>query len=236
MGLSSSTTTRKDLWNSCAFNLFFADKPFTWSCDHLWAMLNTWTCLEPILLILAAIDSSDWLLNALKDTDEYPVVFTLEILSFLSLKLVSPVSSLSIWPWESWFDCRLWFKLAAASSKMSAYGSNFCLFLLNAFKTEGHANVFWYVLLIIHPLIEMGKTWMTNDVQTSQDICLYLEPDISKLSSPSNISSFHCNSLAYWSLDKHMLHDFFLSADLAEHLVGIHAVDHCTFLILEYNK
>ena len=31
-------------------------------------------------------------------------------------------------------------------------------FLLNAFKTEGHANVFRYVLLIIHPLIEMGKT------------------------------------------------------------------------------
>ena len=33
-----------------------------------------------------------------------------------------------------------------------------------------------------------------------------------------------------------MLHDFFLSAELAEHLVGIHVVDHHGFLILEYNK
>ena len=127
MGLPSSTTTRKKLWNSCGFNLFFADKPFKWSFDHLWATLNTWLCLEFMLLILAAIDSSDWLLNALKDTDEYPVVFTLETFSFLSLKLVSSVSSSSIWPWESWFDCRLWFQLAAASSIMSTYGSNFCL-------------------------------------------------------------------------------------------------------------
>ena len=119
---------------------------------------------------------------------------------------------------------------------MSAYGSNFCLFLLNTFKTEGHANVFWYVLLIIHPLIEMVKTWMTNGVQTTQDICLYLQPDISKLSLPCNILLFHCNSLTYWSLDKHMLHEFFISWSDFFYLVDIHAVDHCVFLILEYNK
>ena len=37
-------------------------------------------------------------------------------------------------------------------------------------------------LLIIHPLIEMGKTRITNCEQISQDIYFYFERDIPKLS------------------------------------------------------
>ena len=33
-----------------------------------------------------------------------------------------------------------------------------------------------------------------------------------------------------------MFYDFSLSADMAEHLVGVHVIDYYSFLILEYSK